>query len=317
MLTYVAKRLLMTIPTLLGAAVLIFFMLRVVPGDVIEVKLRGDGASVTQDVIDAERRRLGLDKPLPEQFTSWIAGLTRLDPGLSMWTGKPVVDEMSVRLPLSIQVAVMGALIATLIAVPMGTLSALYRDSPIDYLLRIFSLVGLAVPAFWFGMVIILLLLWLFNWLPPVIYTPFHVDPIANLSQLIWPALVVGIRYAAVVARMVRSSVIEVMKEDYIRTARAKGLAEKVIIIRHAMKNAMLPAITVIGLEFAFLMGGLVVTEQVFNLNGIGQLFVQAVAHRDFVLVQNIVMFIAAVFVFTNLVVDLLYAAIDPRIRYR
>lgn len=317
MLTYLAKRLLMTVPTLLGAAVLIFFMLRVVPGDVVEVKLRGDGASITQAVIDAERSRLGLDKPLPEQFASWIVGLGKLDPGLSMWTGKPIVDEMKIRLPLSIQVAVMGALIATLLAVPMGTLSALYRDSPVDYLLRIFSLVGLAVPAFWFGMVIILMLLWLFNWLPPVVYTPFFVDPVANLSQLIWPALVVGIRYAAVVARMVRSSVIEVMKEDYIRTARAKGLTERVIIVRHAMKNAMLPAITVIGLEFAFLMGGLVVTEQVFNLNGIGQLFVQAVAHRDFVLVQNIVMFIAAVFVFTNLAVDLLYAAVDPRIRYR
>lgn len=317
MLTYLAKRLLMMVPTLLGAALLIFFMLRVVPGDVVEVKLRADGASVTQAVIDAERSRLGLDKPLPEQFAAWIVGLARLDPGLSMWTGKPVVEEMKIRLPLSIQVAVMGALIATLLAVPMGTLSALYRDSPIDYLLRIFSLAGLAVPAFWFGMVMILVLLWLFNWLPPVIYTPFFVDPIANMSQLIWPALVVGTRYAAVVARMVRSSVIEVMKEDYIRTARAKGLAEKVIIIRHAMKNAMLPAITVIGLEFAFLMGGLVVTEQVFNLNGIGQLFVQAVAHRDFVLVQNIVMFIAAVFVVTNLVVDLLYAAFDPRIRYR
>lgn len=317
MLTYLAKRLLLMIPTLLGAAALIFFMLRVVPGDVVEVKLRADGASVTQEVIDAERSRLGLDKPLPEQFATWLVGLVELDPGLSMWTGRSVVDEMSIRLPLSMQVAIMGALIATLMAVPMGTLSALYRDSPIDYLLRVFSLVGLAVPAFWFGMVMILLLLWLFNWLPPVIYTPFWVDPVANLSQLIWPALVVGIRYAAVVARMVRSSVIEVMKEDYIRTARAKGLDEKVVVIRHAMKNAMLPAITVIGLEFAFLMGGLVVTEQVFNLNGIGQLFVQAVAHRDFVLVQNIVMFIAVVFVLTNLVVDLLYAALDPRIRYR
>jgi peptide/nickel transport system permease protein len=317
MLTYLAKRLLLTIPTLLGAAALIFFMLRVIPGDVVEVKLRADGASVTQAVIDAERSRLGLDKPLPVQFGTWLVGLTKLDPGLSMWTGRPVAEEMAIRLPLSMQVAVMGALIATLMAVPMGTLSALYRDSPIDYLLRVVSLAGLAVPAFWFGMVIILLLLWLINWLPPVIYTPFWVDPIANLSQLIWPALVVGIRYAAVVSRMVRSSVIEVMKEDYIRTARAKGLDEKVVVIRHAMKNAMLPAITVIGLEFAFLMGGLVVTEQVFNLNGIGQLFVQAVSHRDFVLVQNIVMFIAVVFVLSNLVVDLLYAALDPRIRYR
>lgn len=316
MLIYLAKRLSLTIPTLFGAAVLIFFMLRVVPGDVVEVKLRADGASVSEQVIQEERKRLGLDKPLHQQFVAWISGLVKLDPGLSMWTGRPVVEEMGIRLPLSIQVAVMGALIATLIAVPIGTLSALYRDSIIDYLLRAFSLAGLAVPAFWFGMVMILLMLRLFDWLPPVIYTPFWVDPIANLSQLLWPALVVGIRYAAVVARMVRSSVIEVMKEDYIRTARAKGLREKVVIVRHAMKNAMLPAITVIGLEFAFLMGGLVVTEQVFNLNGIGQLFVQAVGHRDFVLVQNIVMFIAVVFIVTNLVVDLLYAALDPRIRY-
>jgi peptide/nickel transport system permease protein len=317
MLLYLAKRLLLTFPTMLGAAALIFFMLRVVPGDVVEVKLRSDGAAISQEVVDQERRRLGLDRPLPEQFGVWLVGLAKLDPGLSMWTGRPVVEEMSIRLPLSIQVAVMGALIATLLAVPIGTLSALYRDSMIDYLLRVFSLAGLAVPAFWFGMIMILLMLWLFNWLPPVIYTPFFVDPVANLSQLIWPALVVGIRYAAVVSRMVRSSVIEVMKEDYIRTARAKGMREKVVVVKHAMRNAMLPAITVIGLEFAFLMGGLVVTEQVFNLNGIGQLFVQAVAHRDFVLVQNIVMFIAVVFILTNLVVDLLYAALDPRIRYR
>ena len=316
MLTYIAKRLLLAIPTLLGAALLIFFMLRVVPGDIVEVKFLADGAAVTQEVIDAERKRLGLDQPLLVQFGTWIIGLAKLDPGVSMWTGRPVVEEMQIRLPLSIQVAVMGAFLATIIAVPMGTLSALYRDSPIDYTLRVFSLAGLAVPSFWFGMMVILILLWLFNWLPPVTYTPFLTDPIANLSQLIWPALVIGIRYAAVVSRMVRSSVVEVMKEDYIRTARAKGMREKVVIVRHAMRNALLPAITVIGLEFAFLMGGLVVTEQVFNLNGIGQLFVQAVTHRDFILVQNIVMFIAVVFIITNLFVDLLYAALDPRIRY-
>ena len=316
MLTYLAKRLFLTLPTLFGAALLIFFMLRVVPGDVVEVKLRADGASVSEQTIADERRRLGLDKPLVEQFGSWITGLIKLDPGLSMWTGRPVVDEMGIRLPLSIQVAIMGALIATIIAVPIGTLSALHRDSIIDYALRAFSLAGLAVPAFWFGMIMILLMLRLFNWLPPVIYTPFWTDPIANLSQLLWPALVVGIRYAAVVSRMVRSSMIEVMKEDYIRTARAKGMKEKVVIVRHAMKNAMLPAITVIGLEFAFLMGGLVVTEQVFNLNGIGRLFVQAVSRNDFTLIQTMVMLVAAFFIAVNLLVDLLYAVFDPRIRY-
>lgn len=316
MLTYIAKRLLLVIPTLLGTALLIFFMLRVVPGDVVEVKLRADGAVVSQETIDAERDRLGLNKPLLVQFGDWLTGLAKLDLGASMWTGEPVTKEIGIRLPVSIQAAIMATIIAVLLAVPMGTLSALYRDTSLDYMLRIFSMAGLAVPAFWLGMLVILGLLWLFNWVPPVTYTSFWVDPVTNLSQMIWPALVVGTRYSAMVARMVRSSVIEVMREDYIRTARAKGVRERVIVSRHAMRNAMLPAITVIGLEFAFLMGGLIVTEQVFNLNGIGQLFVQAVVHRDFILVQNLVMFVAVVFIVTNLIIDILYAVFDPRIRY-
>src|ERR671926_5090 len=182
-------------------------------------------------------------------------------------------------------------------------------------LLMLPTLLGVAVLTFWLGMLIILSLLLLFNWLPPITFTPIYRDPLANLSQLIWPALAVGYRYAAVVARMVRSSVIEVMKEDYIRTARAKGVYERLVVSRHAMRNALLPAITVIGLEFAFLIGGLVVTEQVFNLNGIGRLFVQAVSRNDFILIQALVMLIAVIFILTNLVVDLLYAALDPRIR--
>jgi len=166
-------------------------------------------------------------------------------------------------------------------------------------------------------MIVILLLLHFLDWIPPVTYTSFFRDPIANLSQMIWPALVVGFRYAAVVARMVRSSVMEVLREDYIRTARAKGVPERRVVVRHALRNALLPAVTVIGLEFAFLMGGLVVTEQVFNLNGIGQLFVQAVSNRDFLIVQNLVLFLAFAFIFINFAVDVLYAALDPRIRYR
>jgi peptide/nickel transport system permease protein len=316
MLTYIIKRLFLVLPTLLGTAVLIFFMLRVVPGDVVEVKLRGDGAVVSQEVIDTERERLGLNKPLIVQFGNWLVGLVTLDLGNSMWTGEPVTKEIGIRLPVSIQAAIMATIIAVILAVPMGTLSALYRGTSLDYMLRIFSMAGLAIPAFWLGMLVILALLWLFNWVPPVTFTPFWTDPVANLSQMIWPALVVGTRYAAMVARMVRSSVIEVMREDYIRTARAKGVRERVVVTRHAMRNAMLPAITVIGLEFAFLMGGLIVTEQVFNLNGIGQLFVQAVVHRDFILVQNLVMFVAVVFIVTNLVIDVLYAVFDPRIRY-
>jgi peptide/nickel transport system permease protein len=316
MFGYLVNRLLLTIPTLLGVAVLIFFMLRVVPGDIVEVKLRGDGGSVTQETIDAERARLGLDRPLAVQFGDWMVGLVTLDLGKSMWTDRPVVDEISLRLELTLQVAVMATIIAILIAIPLGTLSALFKDTWVDYVVRIVTIAGLAVPSFWLGMIIILGLLYFFNWLPPITYTPFYVDPVANISQLIWPALAVGYRYSAVVARMVRSSIVEVMKEDYIRTARAKGVFEKMVVARHAMRNAMLPAITVIGLEFAFLIGGLVVTEQVFNLNGLGRLFVQAIGRNDFTLIQSIVMLIAVVFILTNLVVDLLYAWLDPRIRY-
>jgi len=314
-LGYVARRLAQTIPTLIGVAIVTFFMLRVVPGDVVEVKLRGDGGNVTQEQIEVERKRLGLDRPLPVQFVDWFVGLATLDMGKSMWTGNPVVQEIAIRLELSFQVAIMATIIAILIALPLGTISALYRDTWIDYAIRLFTIAGLAVPSFWLGMIVILSLLLFFNWLPPITFTPLWKDPVANLSQLIWPALAVGYRYAAVVARMVRSSIIEVMKEDYIRTARAKGVFERLVVTRHAMRNALLPAITVIGLEFAFLIGGLVVTEQVFNLNGIGRLFVQAVSRNDFTLIQGLVMLIALAFILTNLAVDLVCAALDPRIR--
>lgn len=316
MLRYTIHRVLLTIPTLLGVAVLVFFMLRVVPGDVVEIKLRGDGGAVSQQTVEAERHRLGLDKPWDKQFVDWMVGVATLDFGKSMWTERPVMEEISLRLQLSLQVAIMATIIAVLIAIPLGTLAALYRDTWIDYLVRIVTIGGLSIPSFWFGMLIMLGLLSFFNWLPPITFTPIYVDPVANLTQLIWPALAVGYRYCAVVARMIRSSLLEVLNEDYIRTARAKGVYEKLVISRHALRNALLPAITVIGLEFTFLIGGLVVTEQVFNLNGIGQLFVQSVSRNDFTMIQGMVMLIAAFYVFVNLAIDLLYAVFDPRIRY-
>lgn len=316
MLRYVISRLLYTIPTLLGVAVLVFFMLRVVPGDVVEVKLRGDGGTVTQEMVDMERKRLGLDKPLMVQFGEWMVGVVTLNFGNSMWTERPVMEEIRLRLELSLQVAIMATIIAVFIAIPLGTMAALFRDTWIDYATRIITIGGLSIPSFWFGMLIMLSLLGFFNWLPPITFTPIYVDPVSNLTQLIWPALAVGYRYCAVVARMIRSSLLEVLNEDYIRTARAKGVFEKLVISRHALRNALLPAITVIGLEFTFLIGGLVVTEQVFNLNGIGQLFVQSVSRNDFTMIQGMVMLIAAFYVFVNLAVDLLYAVFDPRIRY-
>ena len=316
MLRYALHRILMMIPTLIGVAVLVFFLLRIVPGDVVEVKLRGDGGNVSQETIDLERKRLGLDKPLIAQFGDWMIGMATLDFGKSMWTERPVMEEIGTRLELSLQVAIMATLIAVLIAIPLGTTAALFRDTWLDYLVRIVTIAGLSIPSFWFGMLIMLGLLAFFNWLPPITFTPIYVDPVANLTQLIWPALAVGYRYCAVVSRMFRSSLLEVLNEDYIRTARAKGVYEKLVVSRHALRNALLPAITVIGLEFTFLIGGLVVTEQVFNLNGIGQLFVQSISRNDFTLIQGMVMLIAAFYVLVNLAIDLLYAVFDPRIRY-
>jgi len=316
MLRYTINRLLLMVPTLLGVAVLVFFMLRVVTGDVVDVKLRGDGGAVSQETIDMERKRLGLDKPLSAQFADWMVGVVTFDLGKSMWTDRPVVEEIGARIELSMQVAIMATIVAVLIAIPLGAIAAVTQDSWIDRVVRIVTIAGLAVPAFWLGMLIMIGLLAAFNWLPPITFTPLYVDPWANLSQLVWPAMAVGYRYAAVVARMVRSSLIEVMNEDYIRTARANGVFERLIMTRHALRNALLPAITVIGLEFAFLIGGLVVTEQVFNLNGIGKLFVQSVSRNDFTLIQGMVMLIASIYVLVNLAVDLLYAVFDPRIRY-
>jgi peptide/nickel transport system permease protein len=317
MLRYTINRLLLMIPTLLGVAVLVFIMLRMMPGDIVELKLLAEGGNVSMETLAVERARLGLDKSLLGQFGDWMVGLVTLDFGISMWTGKPVIEEIGSRLELSMQVALMATVLAIAIALPLGTLSALYKDTWIDHVIRVFAIAGLAVPSFWLGMIIILTLLLTFNWIPPLTYTPIYEDPWTNLSQLIWPAMAVGYRYSAVATRMMRSTILEVLQEDYIRTARAKGVYEKWVISRHAMRNAMLPVITVIGLEFAFLIGGLVVTEQVFNLNGLGKLFVETVTRGDFTMVQALVMLIAAFFVIINFVVDMLYAVFDPRVRYR
>ena len=315
MTSYAINRLLLMIPTLLGVAILVFIMMRMLPGDIVELKLLAEGGQVSEEALEAERKKLGLDKPMWRQFIDWMVGLVTLDFGKSLWTERPVVDEIASRIELSVQVAVMATTLAVLIAIPLGTLSALFKDTWLDYAIRVFSIAGLAVPSFWLGMLLILALLLNFNWIPPLTFTPIYEDPVRNLSQLIWPAMAVGYRYSAVATRMMRSSILEVLKEDYIRTARAKGVFERMVIARHAMKNAMLPVITVIGLEFGFLIGGLVVTEQVFNLNGLGKLFVETVTRGDYTMVQALVMLIAVIFVLINFVVDMLYGVFDPRVR--
>ncbi len=319
MLRFILHRFLLMIPTLIGVAVLVFFLLRLMPGDPVATMLLGDagGANIPREVIEQERARLGLNLPLYVQFFKWFWGVLQGDFGFSMWTGKSVAYEIGIRLELSLQVAIMATILAILLALPLGTLSAIFKDTWIDQSIRMFSIAGLAVPSFWLGMIIILLLLSYFSWIPPLTFTSLWDDPWTNLSQLIWPAMAVGYRYSAVSTRMMRSSILEVLQEDYIRTARAKGVVERLVVARHAMRNALLPVVTVIGLEFAFLIGGLVVTEQVFNLNGIGRLFVQAVARSDFTMIQALVLLVSVFFVVVNFVMDLLYAFLDPRIRYR
>ncbi|MBI4269273.1 MAG: ABC transporter permease [Candidatus Rokubacteria bacterium] len=317
MAKYIVKRFLLMIPTLIGVAVLIFLLLRVIPGDVVEVRFVAQGQFTSQDVLQIERAKLGLDQPLWKQFVTWMWGLLRFDFGVSMWTGAPITEEIKLRFALSLQLSLMATVVATVLAIPLGIVAALKQDTWVDYGVRVFSIAGLAMPSFWLGILMILAFLIVFEWLPPMIYTPFWVDPWQNLAQLIWPALAVGYRYSAVATRMTRSAMLEVLREDYIRTARAKGLWLKLILVRHALKNALLPVMTVIGLEFAFLLGGLVVTEQVFNLNGLGLLFVEAIAHRDYTLTQALVLLVATVFILVNFLTDVAYAWVDPRIRLR
>ncbi|MBI5445914.1 MAG: ABC transporter permease [Deltaproteobacteria bacterium] len=317
MIRYLVSKLLQLVITLVGVATLIFLLLRVLPGDVVEAKFRAEGGAVSEDVLDRERARLGLDRPLPVQFADWMSGLARLELGRSMWTDRPVAEEIGGRLSVTLQVAVMATLIGLVLAVPLGVSAALTHGRWLDQLIRVLTVTGLSVPPFWLGMVLLLCLLLAFGWLPSIESVSLWKDPAGNLGQLIWPALVVGTRLSAMVARMLRSSLLEVLHEDYIRTARSKGVRERVVVVRHALGNALLPAVTVVGLEFAFLLGGLVVTEQVFNLNGIGRLLIQAVSHNDYTLIQGLVMLFSLFFIAVNFVTDLLYAALDPRVRLR
>jgi peptide/nickel transport system permease protein len=317
MLRYLATRVLLVVPTLWAVATLVFVLVRVIPGDIVELRLVSGGTYVTREVIEQERARLGLNKPLWEQYVDWVGGLARLDLGTSMWTGAPVVREIAIRLELSLQLAVMATVVAVSLAIPLGVWAAVRRGTWVDHAVQVFSVAGLATPSFWLGILLLLFLLWTFRWLPPMLFTPLWVDPVANLSQLVWPALAVGYRYSAVATRMTRSAMLEVLREDYIRTAWSKGLAERPVVVRHALRNALLPVVTVIGLEFAFLIGGLVVTEQVFNLNGVGKLFVDAISRRDYTLIQGLMLLVASVYVFVNVGLDVAYALLDPRIRYR
>lgn len=321
MTTFVVKRLLGLLPIMIGISVVVFLIMRMLPGDVASMILMGadeeGNASVDAVAIEALRTRLGLNEPLHLQYLSWIGGLLQFDAGSSLWSGRAVLAEIGERLPLTLELALLSLVISIVIAIPGGVLSALYQNSWIDYFFRAFSIGGLALPTFWLGTLTILFLTVWFNWVPPLGYASFTDNPWLNIQQLFWPALVIGYSNAAVITRMTRSTMLEVMREDFVRTAWSKGLSLSHIVSAHAVRNAMLPVMTLIAIELGHLIGGTVVMETIFTLPGIGRYLVDAILRRDYPVVQNIVLFMGAMFVLLNLAVDLLYGVLDPRIRQR
>ncbi len=315
---YVIRRLLMVIPILFGVSLVVFFIMRMVPGDVATMILMGPTGDVgaRQEDIAALREKLGLDRPLAIQYLSWVGGMLTLNVGDSLWSGRPIFEEVLERFPLTLELAALSIVISVFIALLTGILAAVRQNTWIDYVFRAVSIAGLSVPNFWLGTMVILILSRYFFWSPPLGYTSFTDDPLVNLQQMIWPAVILGYSLAAVTSRMTRSSLLEVLREDYIRTAWAKGLSERVIVMRHAFRNALLPVLTLSAIQLGTLLGGTVIMETIFTLPGIGRYLVDSVFHRDYPVTQTIITIMAVKFVFINLIVDLLYGLIDPRIRY-
>jgi peptide/nickel transport system permease protein len=315
MRVYVLKRLVIAGITLLGMSVLIFVLMRLAPGNITDIIFESAGY-----VDEADRKRLeaelGIDKPVPVQYVRWLGEFVRGDLGKSYRYDLPAWEVIKPRLPVTLELALLALGFSILLGVPTGVVSAIRRGRPLDYALRVVSLAGLSMPSFWLGMIVILLLVRSLGWIPSMTYVSPFENFGANLFQFVLPALAVGYRSSALIMRITRSTMLEVLREDYIRTAWAKGQREGFVIWRHALKNASLPVITLIGIEFAFLIGGLIVTETVFNLPGVARYLVDAIQFRDYPIVQNLAMLIAVVVVGVNLTVDLLYSWLDPRIKY-
>jgi len=314
---YILRRLLWAIPTILGAVTIIFLLMNVLPGDIAMVILGEEGGQIDPQQYAVLREQLGLNRPLYEQYFSWLWGLCRFDLGTSLWTGQSVASEIAHRLPYTLALVIFATLISIIIAIPIGVLSAIRQDSWLDYTLRSGVIAGISLPNFWFGMLIILFMVSVFRWIPPMEYATLWSQPLVAIQQLFFPAITLGLRGSAASARMMRSSMLEVLREDYVRTARAKGLTERAVVYAHSLRNAILPVVTMFGMELAFMFAGAVIIETVFNIPGVGLLLIDAINRRDIVLVQGVVVTLVLIVVVVNLAVDLLYAWIDPRIRYR
>lgn len=314
MATYILRRLIATIPVLLLVTFGAFALIRIIPGDLAALKL---GEDATPLEMQEYRDKLGLNDPIPVQYVKWLANVARGDLGESQWEFRPVSEVVRDKFPVTFELALLAIVISTLIAIPFGIISAVRQDSMLDQVLRFTAILFLAVPAFWLAILLITLPSIWFGWKPPLTgYVEFWENPVANLQRMIWPALVIGASSAALVMRLMRSTLLEVLRQDYIRTAWAKGLRERSVISRHALKAAMIPVITILGLQLSVLLGGAVIAEQIFSLPGMGRSMLGAISKRDYALVQSYVLIFAIIYLLMNLVVDLIYGYLDPRIRY-
>jgi len=312
---YIARRLLLLVPTLIGMSLFIFLMLRLLPGDVVDLMTAGQ-EQATDDAKRKLREAFGLADPLPVQYIKWIVGLLRGDPGKSLRSGQPIAEALGQALPVTFELTMLAVIIATIVAIPLGVLSASRRDSGADFAGRIAGLIGLSIPSFWLATLTLLLTSLVFSWVPPVSWISPVVDPLGNLEQMLLPAAALAVQLMAIEMRMTRTTMLEVLSQDYVRTARAKGANERLVTYRHALRNALIPVISVIGFQIGALMGGSAIIEVIFGLNGIGATLIQAIFNRDYPMVQASALFLAAVFVVVNTSVDVLYGYLDPRIKY-
>jgi peptide/nickel transport system permease protein len=314
---YILRRLLALIPTLLFASLIVFFTVRLIPGDVIDMMLSQNDVSAGKMDREALVKALGMDKPILTQYFSWLGQVLQGNFGNSLWQSTPVLDRLLERLPITAELGALALLIGVMIALPIGVYSAIRQDTLGDFLTRSFSILLLAIPSFWLGTMVVVIPSIYWGWSPPVSYIPFWEDPIGNLKQMLLPAAVLGASLSAVTMRMTRTMMLEVLRQDYIRTAWAKGLSEKLVVARHALRNALIPVVTLIGLQAPLLIGGTIILEQIFGIPGMGNLLLDAVNTRDYPIITGVFLVVGVAVMLINLVVDLSYGFLDPRVRVR
>ena len=316
MRAYIIRRLLLVIPTLLLVTIIVFFSIRLIPGDAVDLIVE-EQTYITEMTVEAIRQELGLDVPIHIQYGRWLAGAVRGDFGKSLWSGRPVINELLPRFPVSFELGLLALIVAQLIALPVGIYSAVRQDTVGDYVGRSLAIACIALPSFWLGtMVMVFPAIW-WGWSPPMEYISFFEDPLGNLGMFIVPATIMGMVMSGTTMRMTRTMMLEVLRQDYIRTAWSKGLKERVVVIRHALKNALIPVVTIVGMQLPILIGGAIITEQIFNIPGIGRLLVDIIHRRDYTVLSGINTIMATIVLLINLGVDLTYAYLDPRVHYK